>query len=346
MAGNITVLDNNRYKLRYSYKGKTYSKNIKADTRKKAEKQLTNFIYEIEHSKNNDTTNMYFNDFANIWFEQYVEKNLSAKTQLYYKGLLNPHITNYFNGFRLNEIKRIHIIQFLDSVNDKYTKASLDKYRKCLNTIFNYAIKCELLEINPCTLVESPKGKEHIKKANVYTLEQVQQLLQHLKQENIDKQCIIELGLFCGLRRQEIMALNKDDLDFNDNSIAINKAMVYDPFIAFTEGKTKTAGSNRTVYMPQNLANKLKTFPNGRLFPYNLDAITKWFKKFIKKNNLSPLTIHGLRHTHATLLIANGTDYKTVSSALGHSQTSTTMNIYVHKNTDNIKKASSFFEKF
>ena len=89
---------------------------------------------------------------------------------------------------------------------------------------------------------------------------------------------------------------------------------------------------------------KFKKFPDGKLFNYDIDYITKWFKKFLERNNLPPVTLHGLRHTHATLLIANGTDYKTVSAILGHSQTSTTMNIYVHKNEENIKQASKIFE--
>ena len=75
---------------------------------------------------------------------------------------------------------------------------------------------------------------------------------------------------------------------------------------------------------------------SGRIFtswdgaPIHPDSITNWFTGFIKRNNLPPVTIHGLRHTSATLLIASGTNIRTISARLGHSQTSTTMNIYAH----------------
>ena len=342
MAGTITDLKNGKYRLRYTYNGKVYSKNVKAQKEKDAQKLLNNFVYEIEHNTNN-TSDMYFNDFVTIWIEKYVEKNLSNRTQTLYNSLLKSHITPFFNGYKLNEIKRIDIINFLDSINDKYVKNTLDKYRKCLTTIFNYAIKCELLEHNPALLVTSPKGKDYVKKENVYTLEQAQQLLLALQNED-NKKYIIELALKCGLRRQEILALNKEDFDFSNNSITINKAVILDFEKRFTIGKTKTTSSNRIVYAPKKLMDKFKKFPDGKLFNYDIDYITKWFKKFLERNNLPPVTLHGLRHTHATLLIANGTDYKTVSAILGHSQTSTTMNIYVHKNEENIKQASKIFE--
>ena len=60
------------------------------------------------------------------------------------------------------------------------------------------------------------------------------------------------------------------------------------------------------------------------------DSLTKWFNGFLKRHNLRHVTLHSLRHTNATLMIAEGTDIRTVSSRLGHSNTSTTLNIYTH----------------
>jgi integrase len=60
------------------------------------------------------------------------------------------------------------------------------------------------------------------------------------------------------------------------------------------------------------------------------DTVTSWFHSFIKRHDLPPVTVHGLRHTNATLLIYNGTNIKTVSDRLGHADVSTTGNIYAH----------------
>ena len=74
--------------------------------------------------------------------------------------------------------------------------------------------------------------------------------------------------------------------------------------------------------------NKLFTQWNGK--PIHPDTITSWFNKFIKKYNLPDITVHSLRHTNATLMIANGVDLRTVSKRLGHAQMSTTSDIYTH----------------
>ena len=73
---------------------------------------------------------------------------------------------------------------------------------------------------------------------------------------------------------------------------------------------------------------KLFTQWNGK--PIHPDSISNWFAAFVRKNNLPNVSIHSLRHTNATLLIASGTPLKTVSNRLGHAQLSTTGNIYAH----------------
>ena len=75
-------------------------------------------------------------------------------------------------------------------------------------------------------------------------------------------------------------------------------------------------------------SNKVFTQWNGK--PIHPDTITGWFSRFIKKNNLPPIHLHSLRHTNATLLIASGADLRTVSKRLGHSNMTTTSNIYTH----------------
>lgn len=74
--------------------------------------------------------------------------------------------------------------------------------------------------------------------------------------------------------------------------------------------------------------------------PMHPDTITKWFRQFLEDKNLPYITFHGLRHTHAALLISQGLDVQTVSNRLGHAQTSTTLNIYAHSFAKMDKEAS------
>ncbi len=342
MSGNIIDYKNGKYRLRYDYKGKTHAKTITCDNTKKLPKLLNDFIYEIEHSDN--TSSIYFNDFAKQWLNDYVYTNLELRTQEFYEGLLDNHIYNYFNGLRLNEIKRSDVILFLNELQDKYTKSTLKQYRNCLVTIFNYAIKLDLITGNPATLVDLPKGKVLNKKENVLQESDIKLLLEKLEDVDLEKKLIIKLALFGGLRRQEILALTKSDINFNENSISINKAVSKSKRSGVFTKAPKTAKSNRIVYLPENLIQKLKTLPNEKLFDIDMDYMSKWFYRWVLKNNLPHITLHGLRHTTATMLISHNVDYKTVSSILGHSNTSTTLNIYTHKVDENIKNASKIFD--
>ena len=82
---------------------------------------------------------------------------------------------------------------------------------------------------------------------------------------------------------------------------------------------------------------------NGKLM--NPDAITDWFTKFIKRNNLDKITVHGLRHTHATLLASNNMDIPTLSARLGHADTNITNTFYVHSIASRDKIASDKIEQ-
>ena len=75
-------------------------------------------------------------------------------------------------------------------------------------------------------------------------------------------------------------------------------------------------------------SDRLFTSWNGK--PIHPDTVTDWFSKFIKRSGLPYVTLHSLRHTNATLMIAEGTDVCTVSRRLGHANTATTLNIYAH----------------
>jgi len=133
--------------------------------------------------------------------------------------------------------------------------------------------------------------------------------------------------------------------------IDINKTEQYTPKTGIVEDETKNASSKRIIKVPPEVVEVLKEhklqqsvdrlkaeewIDTGKVFtqrnglPINPDSLTRYLKEIINRYNLPPVTIHGLRHTNASLLIAAGTDIRTVSNRLGHADMSTTMNIYTH----------------
>lgn len=227
---------------------------------------------------------------------------------------------------------------------------------RLLSSILEKAVKWQVLLYNPCRRVETPKIE---RKEAVYLDEkQAQHLLNCLQNEPLQYRAIITLLLYSGMRRGELCGLEWCDIDFTDNLIDICKSSLYLPDRGVFNDETKTQSSIRVIKVPeeamrilnehriQQLAERLKCgdqwVDTGKVFtqwngkPIHPDTITGWFSRFIEKNNLPPVHLHSLRHTNATLLIAAGTDLRTVSKRLGHSNMTTTGNIYAHaiKSTD------------
>lgn len=178
------------------------------------------------------------------------------------------------------------------------------------------------------------------------------------------------LAVFCGMRRGEIIALEWSDLDFAKNSVHINKSTTVVNGKPLTK-KPKTASSIRTISVPASVMTIAKEWRKEQL-SYRMAIGIQWvgdnyifiqwngkqmypdtpyttFKKIIRRYNnsvetesekLPDIPLHGLRHTSATLLISQNVDVRTVSGRLGHSQTSTTMDIYSHSLQKMDEKAS------
>lgn len=178
-----------------------------------------------------------------------------------------------------------------------------------------------------------------------------------IKEIPLQFKVLFHLAIFGGFRRGELIALTWDDIDFQNHTMTINKASARtkDGIITKTP---KTFSSNRTVTLPVNTMNIMQKYKTEQQ-KYHLSLGTYWkgsnylfiqddgkqmdistpnkvFKKVIRiynethEDKLPEITLHGLRHTSATLLIAQNIDVKTVSNRLGHSETSTTMDIYAH----------------
>lgn len=163
---------------------------------------------------------------------------------------------------------------------------------------------------------------------------------------------MIMLLIYTGIRRGELFGLEWKDIDFENGYLEIVRASQYIGNKTLITKEPKTKSSRRMMKLSNDIIKILNSYrvwqieqrfkigsewhDTDRLFtqwnglPMYPDSLTKWFNKFLKRHNLRQVTLHSLRHTNATLMIAEGTDIRTVASRLGHSNTSTTLNIYTH----------------
>jgi len=181
---------------------------------------------------------------------------------------------------------------------------------------------------------------------------QVKEMLKLLSGEPIQYKTMITLLVYTGLRRGELCGLEWKDIDFDNQMLHVVRTSQYIGKRTMYTKEPKTKSGIRDFSLSTSACQLLRDYQQwqndqkekvgdkwietDRLFttwegkPMHPDTITDWFAKFIKRSGLPYVTLHSLRHTNATLMIAEGTDVCTVSRRLGHANTATTLNIYAH----------------
>lgn len=227
-------------------------------------------------------------------------------------------------------------------------------YHTLLHRALKYAVKIELIDANPVDKVDRPKAAPFV--GSFYDSAEVQKLFEAAKGSKLE--IPIFLGAFYGLRRSEAIGLKWDAIDFQNDTITIRHTVVS----CYIDGKrvqkaqdiTKTKSSMRTLppipAFKELLQHKKKQQDEVQRAcnkSYNKDYLgyicvdemgkllsphylTEAFAKLLKKHGLRQIRYHDLRHSCASLLLANGVPMKQIQEWLGHSDFSTTANIYAH----------------
>lgn len=232
-------------------------------------------------------------------------------------------------------------------------------YHSFVSTILQYAVRMGMIQINPAHNVTLPSLENTEKKC--YTLEQAQNFLNALEQEPTKYKAFFVLAIYGGFRRGEILGLEWQDLDFKDCIIKIRRTSAHTKELGTFTDTTKTVKSQRTLKLPPVVFDVLRQHkiaqaeerislgdqwhPSDRLFtgvfgdPMHPNTPYSWLKSFCDRTGQPFLGVHQFRHLNASLLINSGADVRTVSASLGHSQVTTTLNIYAHTFADAQAKA-------
>lgn len=334
---------------------------------KELERQKVLFEEEVKTGKcyNNKIK---FREFADIWLKEYAEKNLAPKTYSRYIGLLE-RINQAIGHMKLKDIKPLHLNKFYDNLSEKGISKRVKRdnngneigdrrlapktifaHHQLISKILATAVKWQLIDINVAERADPPKVSQ--KEIRFLDETDTKRLITLLDDEPIQYKTMIILLIYTGIRRGELCGLEWKDIDFSNRTMNIVRTSQYIGNKKLITKEPKTKSGIREIILSHtacrllleykqwqnyniielgelwNNTDRLFTQSNG--LPIYPDTVTDWFAKFIKKHNFPHVTLHSLRHTNASLMIAEGADVCTVSKRLGHANTSTTLNIYAH----------------
>ncbi len=319
-------------------------------TPKKAEKLAFEFAVEFERKCKGMTSlneNMRFVDMCEWFIDNYAKNELKEITAYNYESQIKNHLLPELGNIKLKDFTPAKITAFF-STRD-YAPATCRKVYIIMQSVFARAVEQGFLKETPCTkAVILPKTKSAKEKKPFLDEKQAKELL-CMVQDYSQFNTIIKVLLYTGMRSGECLALRWQDIDFQNHTIHIENTMTD------VGGKRwlqppKTATSNRFIGLSDVLADILREHKKqqevkkeffGSLYKHpemvftteDGDYIVRTtlntrFRHFVSNTSFEFATLHTLRHCNATLLINSGIDLKIVSELLGHSDVSTTANIY------------------
>lgn len=291
------------------------------------------------------------NQITEEWKEEkkkYVKKSTYAAYQL----LIQNHIKPYFGD--LYEVNEEKVQQFVfDKLDAGLSEKTIRDIIIVLKMILKFGIKNGYLEYVQID-VKFP-SKQDKKNLDVLSKADQKKFMEHLRNNFTFKNLGIFICLSTGMRIGEICGLRWRDVDTAEGVIKVRHTLQR---IYIIEGETrhtellldtpKTANSVRDIPMSSELLKMLKSLNkvvnenyyviSNDIKPIEPRTYRNYYKKLCKQLDIPELKFHGLRHSFATRCIESKADYKTVSVLLGHSNISTTLNLYVHPNKEQKKK--------
>jgi len=342
-------------------------------TKKDAERVLRELLQQVEDGTFVDPGKITIAEYLHKWLETH-KQNLAPSTYRRYRVAVEQHIIPCLGSIPLGKLQPLQIQDFLakeleegrkdnkKSTGRGLTPATVRYTYTVLHKALKDAVKWQMLYRNPADYVTAPKAKRE--EPVVLDEQHVKKLLNELKGTYLYMPTY--LAIYTGMRMGEILGLTWQDVDLDRGVVTIRQASIQRNADKPEFGQPKTAKSRRRVDISPSVVRelrehrkcqlelKLKAGPqwedfnlvcsheNGR--PVNPPTLSSRFSRTASKLGL-PVTFHGLRHTHASLLIKAGVPAKVISERLGHSSIRTTMDTYGHLMDGMQKEAARKLEK-
>ena len=299
-------------------------------TKKEALEWESNF--KLSANANMDMT---LGSFVEIYFRDKAGelKERSIKNKKY---MIDVHILPYFESKPMNSITPSDIIQWQSIMREKgFAPTYLQMIQNQITALFTHASNIYNLANNPCKKVKK-MGKSDADKIDFWTKEEYDKFIETFEVGS-KYYVLFEVLFWTGCREGELLALNKSDIDFQNNKLHITKTYYR------TERKDiitvpKTEQSVRTIDIPEFLKQEIQEYvdklyglsDNDRIFPIVAEAVQHMLKNHADTAGVKRIRVHSLRHSHVAYLINQGVQPLIIKERLGHRDIKITLNTYGH----------------
>ncbi len=364
IAGHLT-LKNGRYYAVLNYRNAGGQRKTKwialglpeKGNKRKAEAELARLWAEFEPPKEvgDLSSDMLFTDYLLEWLE-IAKGRLAVATYSSYAAMIKKPVGPYFRqrNLTLRELEARHLQMFYSKMLRKVKPNTVIHYHAIIHSALKYAVKTDMLVQNVADKVERPKKNSF--QPVFLSAEEMQKMFEALRGTKLELPVLV--AAFYGFRRGEVLGLKWDAIDFERGTISVIRTVTTITLdgkqteIEQQSAKTKSSlrtlpliGSFREYFLQVKEAQELNKRVCGNCYNYEYDGfvfvdelgermrveyLTNAFSKFLESHGLRRMRFHDLRHSCASLLLANGVPMKQIQEWLGHSDFSTTANIYAH----------------
>ena len=364
VAGHLSVKHGNYYAV-LNYKnaeGKRKTKWIslglpEKGNKRKAEAELAKLRaeFEVPEEVGDLSSDMLFADYLLEWLE-IAKGRLAVATYCSYTAMIKNPIAPYFRKKKLTlrELEARHLQMFYSELLKKVKPNTVIHYHAIIHSALKYAVKTDMLLQNVADKVDRPKKNDF--QPVFLSAEEIQKMFEALRGTRLELPVLV--AGFYGFRHGEVLGLKWDAIDFERGTISIKRTVTFTKAdgtyreVEQQSAKTKSSlrtlplvGSFRDYFMQVKEAQELNKKVCGNSYNYEYDGfvfvdemgkrmkmnyLTSAFPKFLERHGLRRMRFHDLRHSCASLLLANGVPLKHIQEWLGHSDFTTTANIYTH----------------
>ncbi len=334
-------------------------------TKREAKAELVKLVNAVNTGTYVDPSKATLGEFLDRWERDWAAINVSPKTLERYRELLRVHVRPRLAALPTQKLQPVHLAELYAKLLNEQHRAprTVGHVHRVLHKALAVAMEWGVVSRNVASVVRPPKvsGDAEIE---ILDEDQVRLILQRLRDRPL--YMIALLGISTGMRRGELLALRWRDVDFDGAILRVEQSLEQTKAgLRFKAPKTKHG--RRAIALAPSLVAELRRHRKNQLEerlrlgmgkipddglvlarwdgnPRSPNATTKEWTRALAEFGLPAVSLHALRHTHASQLIASGLDVLTISRRLGHGSPSITLNVYAHKFRNKDEQAAQVME--